>query len=75
MNTAEATPTPVTVDVTGLFKHFSVTSVVEATPDFVETPPTSSYTSNNDKRMKGSKFVIELYPLQLKTLIISLQAL
>ena len=87
ISTVKATPTTSTsVDITGLFKHFRVTSVVEATPDFVETPPTDAengvermgeYSNDNwrDKLVKGSKFMVELHPLQLKTLIISLQAL
>ena len=76
----ENAPGPSTLDVTALFKEFTTTSVVEATPDFLEIPHTGSATSvlnhkeSGEDREKGKidKFLIELYPLQLKTFILTL---
>lgn len=45
-----------------------MTSIVEATPDFLEIPH-----SDGPRMRRGSRFVIELYPLQLKTFIVTLQ--
>ena len=79
--TDEHAPGPCTVDITALFKEFTTTSVVEATPDFLEIPHVSTDDTKlncqeGDKvceRQKKHNFLIELYPLQLKTFIITLQ--
>ena len=63
-----------------LFKEFTTTSVVEATPDFLEIPHTGSASVPNHKESSEEcakekiidKFLIELYPLQLKTFILTL---
>ena len=89
--TDENAPGPCAFDVTALFKEFTTTSVVEATPDFLEIPhqghnghghaaadSSTSATLNcregseEYNRGKMDKFLIELYPLQLKTLILTL---
>lgn len=74
MNTDEVGPGPLTLDITGLFKNLKVTSVVEATPDFLEVPSSHVTSLANKNRTPRSEFSIELYPLQLKTLIVSFQA-
>ena len=77
--TDEHAPGPCTVDITVLFKEFTTTSVVEATPDFLEIPHAGGTTLNCEEgsskeceKGKMNKFLIELYPLQLKTLILTL---
>ena len=92
--TDETAPGPCVLDITGLFKDYTTTSVVEATPDFLEIP----HEHANDKQQHGGqqtddsgveckegarvrrcsggnarKFIIELFPLQLKTFVITLQ--
>ena len=78
--TDEHAPGPCTVDITGLFDVYTTTSVVEATPDFLEIPRGHEETALKDREgdkvleeMKARQFLIELYPLQLKSLIITLQ--
>ena len=71
---------PCTLDITALFKEFTTTSVVEATPDFLEIPHAGSASVPNHKESSEEcakekiidKFLIELYPLQLKTFILTL---
>ena len=76
--TNEKAPGPCTLDITALFKEFTTSSVVEATPDFLEMPHTGSAALNckeaseECEKGKRNKFLIELYPLQLKTLILTL---
>ena len=63
-----------------LFKEFTTTSVVEATPDFLEIPHAGSasvlnHKESGEEHAKGkiiNKFLVELYPLQLKTFILTL---
>lgn len=76
------------MDVTELFKDHTTTSVVEATPDFVELPHrhgNGGHHAGNGvskcneeggyrcEEVKVGKFSVELYPMQLKTFIITLQ--
>ena len=76
--TDEHAPGPCTVDITALFKEFTTTSLVEATPDFLEIPHAGGTTlkceegSSKECEEKINNFLIELYPLQLKTLILTL---
>ena len=100
--TDEHAPGPCTLDITALFKNLTMTSVVEATPDFLEIPrgnfyadlrddgnrQHSGYEKNTGKtkayakerenvsgfeRVNVDKFLIELYPLQLKTLVLTVE--
>lgn len=78
--TDEHAPGPCSVDITGLFSEYTATSVVEATPDFLEVPHDHEEDAlegrEGGKVLEGTKarqFLIELYPLQLKSLIITLQ--
>lgn len=82
--TDEHAPGPCSVDITGLFSEYTAISVVEATPDFLEVPREHEEEEDAlDGRERGKvlegtnerKFLIELYPLQLKSLIITLQQL
>ena len=43
----ENAPRPCILDITALFKEFATTSVVEATPDFLEIPHTGSVSVPN----------------------------
>ena len=80
------------MDIAGLFKDYTTTSVLEATPDFLEIPhhkPANSKTQHSEQHTDGSgverrdgvrryseaktRFLIELFPLQLKTFVVTLQ--
>ena len=75
--TDENAPESCTMDITALFKEYTVTSVAEATPDFLEIP--HSQCQDEQKGGQGcgmennGKYLISLDPLKLKTLIITLE--
>lgn len=78
--TDERAPGPCTVNITGLFSEYTTSSVVEATPDFLEIPQAHKEDALKDTEgsrvLEGTKarqFLIDLHPLQLKSLIITLQ--